>query len=89
MQISMIICEQQRLRVMHNLIQIKIFKCFLVTCGRLDQHQHEKSDQGPSFISGGGTSSLLQTTMEHPTSEQICFHAHSTHGRAERRQRHA
>lgn len=43
----------------HNLIQMKIFKCFLVTCGRLNQLQHEKSDQGLSFISGGETCSLF------------------------------
>lgn len=78
MQISMIICEKQRLHVMHNLIRIKIFKCFLVTCGRLKQLQHEKGDQGVRFISGGGVGSLLQTTMQPPTRAQTCFHARST-----------
>ena len=32
--------------MMPNLIQIKIFKCFLVTCGRLNWLRHEKHNEG-------------------------------------------
>lgn len=65
--------------MMPNLIQIEIFKCFLVTCGRLNSLQHEKRDEGMSFIWGrearAPSLSVSRPTMLTPTSSQTGFHA--------------